>query len=109
VPEYGALGVAVATCITLVAQNLLNQLGLRRALGTALVDRAYLRTYASLVVAAAALFGLRQAAEPGLIVALVATCLTTLLLLVVNRPVLALADSFPELRRIPGLRWLVSG
>lgn len=106
VPEYGALGVAVATCATLVAQNLANQLGLRRVLDTALLDRGHLPAYGSLLLATAVLVAVQALLRPGLLVALLATAVVTALLVVVNRRVLALGDSFPELARVPGLRRL---
>ncbi len=109
VPRFGAFGVAIAGCATLIVQNLSNQLGLRRTLQTALVDRGYVRTYVSLTVAISALFIVRLLIHPGLLPSLMLTALVSVALLAVNRSSLALGESFPELRRVPGLRWFVSG
>ncbi len=107
IPEFGAMGVAVGVCLTLVLQNLANQVGLCRTMGTALVDRRYLRTYLSLAVATALLWLIGSLADPPLFLCLVLTGLVSVALMAVNRPMLALADSFPELARIPLLRRLV--
>jgi len=109
IPRYGAMGVAVANCVTLLVQNAANQVGLRVATGTPLLARAYLRTYASIAVAAGLLVAADQLWSPGVLVAVVLTGLATLGLLAVNRPVLALVDDFPELAKVPLLRWFVSG
>lgn len=108
VPEHGALGVAVASCATLVLQNLAYQVGLRRVLATSLIDRAYLWSYASLALATIVLVALQVAVRPGLVLGLVATALVTVALLAVNRRALALAESFPELARVPGVRWFAT-
>jgi O-antigen/teichoic acid export membrane protein len=106
-PTYGAVGVAVSNCVTLVVQNVACQLGLRRTLGTALVDRGYARVYVSLVVATGLLWAIQEIAHPGLLICMVLTAITSVGLLAVNRPMLALASQFPELQRIPLLRSLV--
>ncbi|MGH8893194.1 MAG: oligosaccharide flippase family protein [Actinomycetes bacterium] len=106
IPDHGALGVAVAHCATLVAQNLANQIGLMRVTGSPLVERSYLGTYGSLFVATLLLWGLNWLLDPGMLVAVLATVCATVLLLVVNRSVLELGHTFPELARVPVLRWL---
>lgn len=106
-PTHGAVGVASANCVTLVVQNLACQLGLRATLGTALIDRAYLRVYVSLVAVTGLLWAIQWLARPDLLVCLVLTAVASLGLLALNRPMLALASQFPELQRVPVLRIFV--
>lgn len=103
VPRWGALGVGVANGTSLVFQNVITQIALRRTLGTAFIDRTYLRCYAIIVVVAAALWGLDVLLSPGLVVSLVLASAASLLVLLLNRRVLDLTDTFPELRRVPVL------
>ena len=109
VPDLGAMGVAVATSVTLLAQNALNQWALRRATGSPWVDRRYWRTYGSLAAATVVLVAVQLWFQPGAVAAVVWTGLVGLLLVVVNRSALQLAESFPELLRVPGVRWIVAG
>jgi len=105
-PRYGALGVASANCATMVVQNLGFQLGVARTMGSALIDRRYVRTYLSLAVTTGLLWAVQWAWSPQLWLALVVGAVATLVLVIVNRPALALADSFPELGKVPVLRWV---
>jgi len=108
VPDLGALGVAVSNCVTLLAQNALNQLGLCRVTGSPPIERGYRWTYTSIALVSLVLFGAGLLLPRGLLAALAITAVATLLLVVVNRRVLALLDSFPELGKVPVLRRIVS-
>jgi O-antigen/teichoic acid export membrane protein len=107
VERYGAVAIAIATLSTLVVQNLLNQWALRKSIGTTFIDRSCLWAYLAIVLGAAALWALQVLVQPGLIVALVAAALVSLAVLVVSRNALELRDTFPELRRVPVVRWLL--
>jgi O-antigen/teichoic acid export membrane protein len=109
IPRFGAVGVAAANCVTMALQNLGFQLGLVRTMRTALIDRRYLGTYASLGAVTALLWAVDLAWSPDLWVAIGAGAVASLLLVAVNRRALQLGHSFPELRRVPGLRWVVTG
>jgi O-antigen/teichoic acid export membrane protein len=107
VERYGAMGIAVAVLATLVVQNVLNQWALRRALGTSFIDRRCVWPYLAIVLATAVLWLLQVFAEPGLLIGLPAIAVASLVVLVVSRSALDLHESFPELGRVPVLRWLV--
>lgn len=107
IPAYGALGVAVASALTLVAQNLLNQAGLAATLGQRVVDARYTRVYVVVAGAAGALWALQVLARPPLAVGLVAAALATVAVFAGTRNLLAVGESFPELRRVPLLGRLV--
>jgi O-antigen/teichoic acid export membrane protein len=101
IPDFGAVGVAVANAVTLTLQNVAYQLGLRRTARTGFINRGSLPAYASIAVAAGLLWGVQVLWSPGLVVSLVLTALTSLALLAVNRRSLQLSEYFPEVRRLP--------
>ncbi len=107
VQVYGAVGIAAANMTALVTQNLLAQWALRRALDTAFIDRSYLRCYVAIVLAAAAVWVFRELVDPGLAFSLVAAAVASFLVLLVSRDAIQLGETFPELRRLPGIRRLV--
>jgi O-antigen/teichoic acid export membrane protein len=106
VPQFAAVGAAAANCAALLVQNVLNQLALRRCLGTAFVDRQYVRSYALIIGAAGALWAF-QLLGLGLVAGLIAAVVTSLVVLVGTRRALELGDTFPELRRVPVVRWVI--
>jgi O-antigen/teichoic acid export membrane protein len=107
VPRYGAVAVAVANLTALVVQNLLNQWALRRSIRTGFIDRSCLRCYLTILVCAAVLWVFQWGLRPGLLVGLIAAAAASLIVLVVSRSAIELEENFPELRRVPVLRWLL--
>ncbi|SDC38632.1 Membrane protein involved in the export of O-antigen and teichoic acid [Geodermatophilus telluris] len=107
VPSYGAVGVAVANLSALVVQNLLNQWALRRSLDTGFVDRRLLPCYLVILAAASALWILQATVQPGLAVGLAGGAVAWIVVLLVSRNAIELADTFPALRRVPLARWLI--
>lgn len=107
VPHLAAAGAAVANCAALVAQNVLNQWALRQSIGTAFIDRAYLSCYLIIFGCSAALWAFQLLATPGLIVSLTVATVISLVVLFATRNALQLADTFPELARLPVVRWLI--
>ena len=106
IPPFGALGAAIATGITLVLHNIFKQTGLALA-GVHLFERRYLRVYASIVLVAAAVLGVQVLLRPALPVVLGMAALASATVVALNRHVLDIADTFPELARVPVLRHLV--
>jgi O-antigen/teichoic acid export membrane protein len=104
IPAHGAVGVAVANCLTLVLQNVLNQWGLVRAIRTSFLDREHLRPYLLVLVATLLLWVVERLLSPGLVLALLLVAVTFLALLLLTRRDLRLARTFPELARIAPLR-----
>jgi O-antigen/teichoic acid export membrane protein len=107
VQRHGAVGVALANLVALVVQNVLNQWALRRELGTAFIDRSCLGVYAMMVVATVGLWFFRELLHPNLIVGLVAAGVVSLAVLFASRSAVELSETFPEIRRVPVLKWLV--
>ena len=107
IPRLGAVGVAIANGVTLACMNLLNQAGLGRGIGVPLFERRYARLYGVIAVGAAALAAVQAVVEPPFAASVVLAAVTSLLVLRLNRGLLDLEGTFPELRRIPLLGRLV--
>jgi hypothetical protein len=88
-------------------QNVLNQWALRRELGTSFIDRSCLGLYAVMAAASVGLWLFRELVHPNLLVGLVAAGLVSLAVLFVSRSAIELSETFPEITRVPVLKWLV--
>jgi O-antigen/teichoic acid export membrane protein len=104
IPPYGALGAAVATTTALITFNLLKQAGLRRGTGISVFDRRYLWVYATIALAAIALGVVQVAIHPGFLLSLVLAGIASLAVLALTRRALDVADTFPEVLRLPFAR-----
>jgi O-antigen/teichoic acid export membrane protein len=107
IPPLGALGAAVAVASTYVAHNVIKQLALRRATPILGFDMRYRVVFGTIAALAVGLAGFQAVFQPPLVVTLVATALASLAVLYVGRSSLGVSDTFPELLRIPGMRFLV--
>ncbi len=101
ISAHGALGAAFATSGVLVVQNLLVHIGLRRTLDGLPFPRQHRAAYGSVIVGAGALFAIQQGLDPPLGASAVVGLVVSGSVLAVNRGVLALADTIPEVRRLP--------
>jgi O-antigen/teichoic acid export membrane protein len=108
IPRYGALGAASATGLTLVAHNLFKQYGLRMA-GIEIFVWRYVRVYVSIVVAAAIVLALQVWLRPTIPAVLLIATAASLAVFAVNRRLLDVTDTFPELSRVPFLARLIGG
>jgi O-antigen/teichoic acid export membrane protein len=108
VPDHGAMGVAVANATTIVAQNLLNQLGLR-GLGIGVVDRRYAGAYATVAIGGVAVWLVQEALAPPLAITLVVAGVVSLLVLRANRHRLDVEHTFPEILSVPIVGRLLGG
>lgn len=104
VAAFGAVGAAAATAATFVVQNLMNQLGLRRRVGIPFLDRRAARIYGRVVAAIVALTGFGHLVDAPVVADLAAAAVVAVLLVRASRSDLDVANTFPELLRIPGLR-----
>lgn len=109
IPRFGALGAAIGTATTLVLHNVLKQLGLRFDTGIAVFDGSAARVYTVIVSAAAILILLALIADLSLAAQLASAAAATLAVVLINRNVLKVADTFPGVARVPGGRWLFGG
>jgi O-antigen/teichoic acid export membrane protein len=108
IPPYGAMGVVVGNAITLVLQNVLNQIGLRKRVGIPAFDLRYARPYAIVVAMAALLAAVQLMLEPPAVVGFALAAGAAAVVCLLNRDLLAIETTFPEVRRIPLLRRLVA-
>jgi O-antigen/teichoic acid export membrane protein len=108
IPRYGALGVAIATCVTIVIQNVVNQWGMRHEIGIPMFPRRYRGVYASVVIATLCLTAVQLALDPNIVVAAAAAAVASAAVLWLNRKHLRVTDTFPELARIPVVRSLLA-
>ena len=81
--------------------NLLNQAGLGGGIGVPLFEWRYARLYVVIAVCAAALAAIQAAAGPPFLVALALAAVASLVVLRLNRGLLDLKSTFPELRHVP--------
>ncbi len=109
IPPYGALGAALSVSLSLLAHQLIQLIGLR---GTGILrfDRPTFSLFAQTVSVFLALASARQfIAQSTLMAAMTALLLVAafLVILRVNRNVLQIGTTFPELTRLPIARWFV--
>jgi O-antigen/teichoic acid export membrane protein len=102
IPVYGALGAAIGTSVTLALHNLLKQLALARATSVQFFSRRYAKLYAAIGAGAAVLVAANALDAPFVarLAVVVGACLVCF---AAARRLLDIAETFPELRRIPFL------
>jgi O-antigen/teichoic acid export membrane protein len=106
IPRYGAMGATIVTCGTLVMYNILNHLGLKFATKINLFEWRYLRVYLSIVLGTLGLAILQKLLAPPIYIGVVLAGLISLIVLLINRRVLNIQETFPELLRFPLVRFL---
>lgn len=106
IPRYGAIGAAIGTCGTLVLYNILNHVGLKFATKINLFQWRYLRVYASIVLATLGLAILQSFLALPIYVGAILAGGISLGVLLMNRAVLNLEHTFPELLRFKLVRIL---
>ncbi len=107
IPPLGALGAALATGITLLAFNSLKQYALWRVVGVRIFEWQYVRVYLLIIGATAGLLAVEFVLDPPLIIGLVLVGVASLVVLRGGRHHLQLADTFPELARVPFIRRII--
>jgi O-antigen/teichoic acid export membrane protein len=107
IPLYGALGAAVGTSVAMIAHNVLKQVGLRLGTDIATFERRYMRGYLVIVLIATALLALDWSARPPVPVSLALAGLASALVFRLNRDLLRIDGTFPELTRRPLIRRLL--
>jgi O-antigen/teichoic acid export membrane protein len=107
IPRFGAVGAAVGTTSTLLVLNIGRQLALVGG-GIKLPPRRSLKVYLLVVVATGVLLAVELLLRPSLMVGLPVAAAVSLLLLWLARDSLAIADTFPEIARIPVLGRLLA-
>lgn len=106
IPRYGSMGAAIGTCGTLVLYNILNHVGLKFATEINLFQWRYLRVYVSIVLGTLGLAIAQSFLSLPIYVGVALAGLISLMVLFVNRTVLNLEHTFPELLRFPIVKLL---
>lgn len=99
--ELGAVGIAIANCAALTAQNLINQWGLRRSIDTGFIPRGSWSCYLQILGAAILLWVFELLVSPGIVLSVLAATVVSALIFFGCQRSLQLAATFPELRRLP--------
>lgn len=107
IPRLGALGAAIGTASTLVIYNVAKQVAMSRVTSLPAFERSYVRVYVVIVLASVACFAFQSVVRPPLPVGLVIAAGASLVVLAVSRSQLRMAETFPELMRLPFARLLV--
>jgi O-antigen/teichoic acid export membrane protein len=106
IPRYGALGAAIGTCGTMVAHNILKQLGLLFGTGINLFEWRHLKVYVVIALSTLGLLLIQITTSTNIFVGTVLAALVSLLVLGLTRKSLAVGQTFPELLRFPLMRRL---
>ena len=108
ISRYGALGAAVSTSITLIAQNFFCQIGLRFGTDVKPFDWDYLHTYVSIGLGGLVLFLVQWLIAPPVYISFPLAMIVSLLVFVLNRDQLNVEQVFPELLRLPLLKQILT-
>ena len=106
IPRYGALGAAISTAAAVIFYNILKQIGLRLVAGVSLFDRQYALFYLMLLLAATGLVLVGFFAPLNIYIAAALAVSMSLLVLVMSKKKLRVAETFPELVRLPLMRMI---
>jgi O-antigen/teichoic acid export membrane protein len=107
IPRYGALGAALATGGTLIAQNLFYQIGLKLQTNISFFRRQYLRVYVTIILGVTGMVLLQLLLNPSIYFDIVIAALISLLVLRINHKALNVRETFPEILRFPLVNWLI--
>jgi O-antigen/teichoic acid export membrane protein len=107
IPVWGALGAAVATTATLIAQNVLYQAGLRRS-SVGVPAARHVAMYLAIAASILVLTAVQLALAPPLLIGILLGGVLWLGLLIGTRRPLDIGRYFPELRRVPVIGALVA-
>jgi O-antigen/teichoic acid export membrane protein len=108
VGTFDAVGGAMAVLVTLVLHNILKQGGLGFGAGVGLWEAGHARVLVHVVAGIAALSVVASFVDVPLWLACILVSLFWLALIGRTRHVLRVAQTFPEVERLPILRWLAS-
>lgn len=104
IPQYGALGAAIAVCGTLVVHNIFNHAGLKFIAEIKLFQWRYLRVYLSIALSTLGLAFFQSMISAPIYVDFFLAALLSLLVLILNWNILNVEEIFPELLRFKIVR-----
>jgi len=105
IPRYGAMGAAIATSGTLIAQNLFYQLGLKLQTNVSFFQWRYVRVYLTIILGATGMFLFQTLLTPPIYIDIAIAALISLLILRINHKALNVRETFPEILRFPLIHW----
>lgn len=103
---YGAIGAATGSAATLVGYNLLLQAGLSPIADFHLLDRRYLSVYLTIALCSCGLFFVGSLTSLNFYTLLPLAACVSLCVFALTKKKLSIAETFPELMRLPIMRLL---
>jgi O-antigen/teichoic acid export membrane protein len=107
IPRYGALGAAIGTTATLIIHNVLKQAGLRLGTGINLFEWRYFRVYVTIILGALGLLLFQVVTSVPVYFSIALAGFVSFMVLRLNRHMLNVSQTFPELLRLPLMRRLL--
>ncbi len=108
IPAYGPLGAAIAVTMLMIFQALFKHLGLWwTGTGVRLIDFRFVRVHCVIFVLLAGLIALQQVVSLSLYQGVALVGVISLLLLRLTHRFIGIHETFPELSRIPLVRWIL--
>jgi len=104
IKQYGVMGAAIGSAVTLIGYNLLLQAGLSPTGDFHIFDRRYLSVYLTIALGACGLYWLGSRTSLSFYALLPFAACVSLCVFAVAKKKLRIAESFPELRRLPFMR-----
>jgi O-antigen/teichoic acid export membrane protein len=108
IPRFGAIGAGAGAAISLIGYNVLLQVGLLPTTKFKIFDRQFLSIYVAIGVSTAALLLVEKLAPLNFVEELGLVACTSAILLAITKNKLDIGETFPELRRVPLMRLIVS-
>jgi O-antigen/teichoic acid export membrane protein len=107
ISRYGAMGAAISTCSIIVLHNIFKQVGLLLFTDVKLLDPRYVRVYVTIAIGASGMLVVQLVSDLSVIVSAVIAAAIFIATLRLNRDLLDIDKTFPELRRLPLLPQLL--
>src|SRR5712664_354183 len=104
IKQYGTIGAAIGSAVTLIGYNLLLQAGLSPIADIHVFDRRYLSVYLTIALGACGLFVVGSLTSLSFYALLPSAACVSLCVFAVAKKQLSIAETFPELLRLPFLR-----
>jgi O-antigen/teichoic acid export membrane protein len=106
IPRWGAVGAATGTLCALIIHNILKQTGLLLGTGISPFEWRYARVYLVIMAASGGLLAFAVLTDLPPWTSVVLAAVASVLVIRLNRSMLTLIHTFPEVMRLPGMRWL---
>lgn len=108
ISRYGAIGAAMGTAATLIFYNLLLQVGLLPTSNFHAFDRRFFPVYLVIALGAGGLFAIQLLGSLNIYTGLPLAAGVSVVVLAVTKKRLHIAETFPELLRLPFMRLILA-